>query len=438
MMLPDEILHRALFASIHNYPNSTTSEWKLNTCCLNSDTHFEKWDRSLQFRIVQLLHPDDDDALMHCARNGKTDLCRYIIQKKHSNTINTETMKVLFEVAVKGGDHVNTVRYLIESFDGIPYPTANEMLKFAAKHGRANVCRFLIVDAPEQKRCKANDNDEVALKLAVHNEESKDHVDVCKVLVEEGPQQTRCTGILTDRFGDKCNVLHIACKKGCLRVCRYFSCEAPQNVKIKPSEWNLQNAADFGHIAICEFLARDAPPDVRVKPPTMALAWAAHNGHADICRLFVFDLPEDMRVKPNASNHIALQYAAARGHIDICHMLAREAPSKIRARASTNPGILMGAVSNSHVDVCLFLIREAGARPNAMNHKALFRAVEGFRADREICRILMHEGKPKYRASAQYLLDHHSNELIEDQFIKQISFVKSLIRDDDDVVDDQS
>lgn len=190
----------------------------------------------------------------------------------------------------------------------------------------------------------------------------------------------------------------------------------------------MQYAAQQGHIAICEFLARDAPPDVRVKPPTMALAWAAFHGHIDICRLFVFDLPEDMRVKPNASNHIALQFAAARGHIDICRMLACEAPSKIRARASTNPCILTEAMSSRHVDVCLFLIREAGARPNGVNHEALLRAVRGFRQDRQICRILMREGKPKYRASAQYLLDHRSDELTE----KEISFVTSLISDDDD------
>ena len=275
--------------------------------------------------------------LQMAASNGKTELCRLIME----NVVDKNPRKSQDEpffgttplhlAAHKG--HFSVCELIVQNVDNKnPYDTLMRTpLYMAAKQGHLLICRLLYENV--------HNIDDNELCMMLEEAVQGGHYDVCKFFVLE--IGSKIPKIRYRYFVDI--ILHIAAAKENLEICKLIT----ENLQINLISENIYETP---------------------------LHTAAINGHFEVYKSIMKGL-KDKNPK-DAEGYTPLHYAAAIGHFDLCELIVKNVENKNPRNMGNETPMYLAAI-NGHLEVCdLFFKRSL--RNCQEKHMLLFAMIKGY------------------------------------------------------------
>ena len=272
-------------------------------------------------KIAVSVHPDDLNNLSNCNAPLNSIIHNPLFIKNIvyniTYCIKNFTIKSYIE---QYGINLNGLLYIVvkkgylnicESLVSLGATDFDYALIYAAKYGYLQMCKYFISLGIHRN---------LTLDHAIEQAVNGRHLDVCCYLVSQGAH--------------KHQVLHIAAKKGYLKICKNL-------VNLGARDFNSALYHAF-NLEICKFFVSCGATNFN-----QALLNAANNGKLDICKYIVSLCNFDVKVFKRA-----LLNAANNGKLDICKYIVSlcNFDVKVFKRA------LLNAVNNGHLDVCSYLV----------------------------------------------------------------------------------
>ncbi|XP_062589127.1 serine/threonine-protein phosphatase 6 regulatory ankyrin repeat subunit B-like [Saccostrea cucullata] len=288
-------------------------------------------------------------VLHYCCRNGKLELCRYLVQihPELVKCMDSDGRNLLHDAA--WGGNVDIFKFLIQIGLDVEITTyiGKTVMHESCLNGKRELFKHLVNNY--SGLLKINDNKGESV---LHDAAWGGNIDILKLLIEKGLEVKSTTDV-----GE--TVLHRCCRNGQSQMCSFLVKNYPYLIKIDDIEGKnvLHDAAFGGNIYVLKLLLSKG---LDIKSTTAVGKTVLHqccmSNNFQMCKYLVNAHPELVSISDNDGKNV-LHDAARGGNVDVFRFLKEK---NLDVKKTTNKGktALHYCCKNGKLQMCRYLIND--------------------------------------------------------------------------------